>query len=75
MGLSHAMSREYVAWDSPALGRRMEMLFFGHSGRPMIWLSRRQRWTSWRLRIRRAYLLDCGVIETYNLPGLARGSQ
>ena len=31
------MSREYVAWDSPALGRRMEMLFFGHSGRPMIW--------------------------------------
>ena len=31
------MKREYVAWDSPTLGRRMEMLRFGHAGRPMIW--------------------------------------
>ena len=31
------MDREYVAWDSPTLGRKMEMLWFGHSGRPMIW--------------------------------------
>src|SRR6266511_847347 len=28
VGLSHAMNREYVAWDSPILGRKMEMLFF-----------------------------------------------
>ncbi len=31
------MDREYVAWDSPTLGRKMEMLWFGHSGRTMIW--------------------------------------
>ena len=31
------MHREYVAWDSPTLGRRMEMLWFGRGGRPMIW--------------------------------------
>ena len=31
------MNREYVAWDSPTLGRRMEMLWFGHAGKPMIW--------------------------------------
>jgi esterase/lipase superfamily enzyme len=31
------MNREYVKWDSPILGRPMEMLWFGHSGRPMIW--------------------------------------
>src|SRR5437868_13857790 len=31
------MLREYVKWDSPSLGRPMEMLWFGHSGRPMIW--------------------------------------
>src|SRR5204862_1346667 len=31
------MHREYVKWDSPILGRPMEMLWFGHSGRPMIW--------------------------------------
>ncbi len=31
------MNREYVAWGSPILGRRMELLHFGHGGRPMIW--------------------------------------
>jgi esterase/lipase superfamily enzyme len=31
------LNREYVVWDSPTLGRRMEMLWFGHGGRPMIW--------------------------------------
>jgi len=31
------MHREYIAWDSPTLGRKMEMLWFGHAGRPMIW--------------------------------------
>lgn len=31
------MHREYVKWDSPILGREMEMLWFGHGGRPMIW--------------------------------------
>lgn len=31
------MDREYIAWDSPTLGRRMEMLWFGHAGKPMIW--------------------------------------
>jgi len=31
------MLRDYVQWDSPILGRRMEMLWFGHAGRPMIW--------------------------------------
>jgi S-formylglutathione hydrolase FrmB len=31
------MHREYVAWDSPTLGRKMELLWFGHAGRPMIW--------------------------------------
>ncbi|HTD51826.1 MAG TPA: esterase, partial [Thermoanaerobaculia bacterium] len=31
------MNREYVAWDSPVLGRRMELLWFGHAGHPMIW--------------------------------------
>ena len=27
------MEREYIAWDSPTLGRRMELLWFGHGGR------------------------------------------
>lgn len=31
------MHREFVAWDSPTLGRRMEMLWFGHAGYPMVW--------------------------------------
>ncbi len=31
------MNREYVKWDSPILDREMEMLWFGHAGRPMIW--------------------------------------
>ena len=31
------MQREYIAWDSPALGRKMELLWFGHGGEPMIW--------------------------------------
>lgn len=31
------MNREYVFWDSPILGRKMELLWFGHAGRPMIW--------------------------------------
>lgn len=31
------MNREYIAWDSPTLGRRMELLWFGHGGQPMIW--------------------------------------
>jgi esterase/lipase superfamily enzyme len=31
------MHREYMAWDSPALGRKMELLWYGHAGKPMIW--------------------------------------
>ncbi len=31
------MIREYVSWDSPSLGRPMELLWYGHAGRPMIW--------------------------------------
>ena len=31
------MRREYLAWDSPSLSRRMELLWFGHAGRPSIW--------------------------------------
>src|SRR5262245_13983896 len=30
------MHREYVKWFSPALGREMEMLVFGHSGAPLL---------------------------------------
>ena len=30
------MLRDYGAWDSPRLGRKMEYLWFGHSGRPLI---------------------------------------
>jgi esterase/lipase superfamily enzyme len=31
------VQREHHAWDSPILGRPMELLWFGHAGRPMIW--------------------------------------
>jgi esterase/lipase superfamily enzyme len=31
------MHREYIAWDSPTLGRRMELLWYGTGGKPMIW--------------------------------------
>ena len=31
------MHREYVSWVSPILGRKMELLWFGRGGRPMIW--------------------------------------
>jgi esterase/lipase superfamily enzyme len=31
------VNREYVKWGSPTLGRDMELLWFGHAGRPMIW--------------------------------------
>ena len=31
------MNREYVEWDSPILGRRMGLVWFGHAGRTMIW--------------------------------------
>jgi esterase/lipase superfamily enzyme len=30
------MHREYQSWDSPALGRKMEFLWFGHAGRPLL---------------------------------------
>src|SRR5262245_13603947 len=30
------MHREYLAWDSPSLGRRMELLWFGQGGRPLL---------------------------------------
>jgi esterase/lipase superfamily enzyme len=30
------MQREHQKWYSPALGREMEMLVFGHYGRPML---------------------------------------
>jgi esterase/lipase superfamily enzyme len=30
------MNREYLKWHSPALGRDMEMLIFGHGGTPYI---------------------------------------
>ena len=30
------MNREYHHWQSPSLGREMEMLVFGHGGSPMI---------------------------------------
>jgi esterase/lipase superfamily enzyme len=31
------MHREYVTWNSPILGRPMELLWYGHAGRPMLW--------------------------------------
>jgi esterase/lipase superfamily enzyme len=31
------MHREYVKWDSPTLGRPMELLWYGYAGRPMVW--------------------------------------
>jgi esterase/lipase superfamily enzyme len=31
------LNREHVAWDSPILGRKMELLWFGYAGRPMVW--------------------------------------
>jgi len=31
------VNREYFAWTSPQLGRRMETLWFGRAGYPMIW--------------------------------------
>ncbi|MBI2689851.1 MAG: esterase family protein [Acidobacteria bacterium] len=30
------MHREYQSWHSPALGRNMEMLIFGHGGTPLL---------------------------------------
>jgi hypothetical protein len=30
------MNREYHRWDSPILGRPMELLWFGHAGRPHL---------------------------------------
>jgi esterase/lipase superfamily enzyme len=30
------MNREYHRWDSPSLGRVMELLVFGHGGRPVL---------------------------------------
>jgi esterase/lipase superfamily enzyme len=30
------MNREYAKWHSPALGRDMELLEFGHSGQPVV---------------------------------------
>ena len=31
------MNREHIAWDSPILGKKMELLWLGYAGRPMIW--------------------------------------
>ncbi|MBC8077315.1 MAG: esterase, partial [Chloroflexales bacterium] len=30
------MHRSYHAWHSPALGRTMELLVFGHGGTPVL---------------------------------------
>ena len=32
-----AVNREYIRWYSTTLGREMELLWFGHAGRPMVW--------------------------------------
>ncbi len=38
------MNREYHTWPSPALGREMELLIFGHAGpRMLVFPSRKQR--------------------------------
>jgi len=31
------VNQEYHSWDSPILDRKIELLWFGHAGRPMIW--------------------------------------
>lgn len=31
------MNREFFTWYSPSLGRRMDLLWFGSAGKPMIW--------------------------------------
>lgn len=30
------MNREYHKWNSPCLGRAMELLIFGHAGLPVM---------------------------------------
>jgi esterase/lipase superfamily enzyme len=42
------MNREYHAWWSPALGRRMELLVFGHHGaRVLVFPTSRGRFYKW----------------------------
>ena len=45
------MNREYHAWWSPALGRRMELLVFGHGGaRVLVFPTSRGRFYEWEDR-------------------------
>jgi len=61
------MHREYVSWDSPILGRKMELLWFGYGGRPMIWFptsrGRFYQYEDFGLIGAVADLIDRGVIR------------
>ena len=54
------MNREYHAWDSPALGRHMELLVFGRAGEPVITFpTSRGRFYDWE---------DFGMIDAVRAP-------
>lgn len=57
------MNREYHKWHSPALGREMELLVFGHAGpRMLVFPSRKQRFFEYE---------EHGMIHALRLPLLA----
>lgn len=51
----HSQRREHVHWFSEALERRMDLLWYGHAGRPMVWIPTFQG--------------RCGDLEAFGLVG------
>jgi esterase/lipase superfamily enzyme len=63
------VKREYHRWHSPSLGRDMELLVFGHAGRPyIVFPTSRGRFFEWEDRGMMATLsdrLDGGTLRLY----------
>lgn len=63
------MQREYRSWHSPALGRHMEMLVFGHAGAPVLVfptsMGRFYQWEDFGLVEHMAPRIDSGWLQLW----------
>jgi esterase/lipase superfamily enzyme len=72
------MNREHHAWHSPSLGRRMELLVFGHDGEPVIAFptsgGRFHEWEDFGMVAAVRERLDAGQLQLFCLDAVDRES-
>src|SRR5687768_9551220 len=63
------MNREYHKWYSPTLGRNMELLVFGHSGKPVLLFPTRTArfydYENWKVIHAIADKIKSGLLQIY----------